>query len=78
MVHMHPIPTSFLHLFYVKAFKMYYAIGASMSSLHRESTDSLIPQAQHVIALSPFYASNIASSVVYLVLWSFRSALQKW
>ena len=24
------------------AFKMYYSIGASVSSLHRESTDSLI------------------------------------
>ena len=26
----------------LEAFKMYYAIGASVSSLHRESTDSLI------------------------------------
>ena len=26
----------------LESFKMYYAIGASISSLHRESTDSLI------------------------------------
>ena len=45
----------------VEAFKMYYAIGASMSSLHRESTDSVNNYYKHTELVNVINLPNISN-----------------
>ena len=50
----------------LEASRMYYAIGVSVSSLHRESTDSLvIPLMYHTLSLFPHIVAHLATGIIY-------------